>query len=278
MVRGPICGQTNPGHVHTPGPTGCNDAADPNHPALEIELTGPRPLGMRPKTRGTAKPKVVSERETTKRKRSPADAVANLTKPSSAIVQQLQKAIDEVKNQNKQFETSKKAKDEPLRLKKEKVVKDVVKAFGVGLRFVSGLEFSNRDSPENHAETVGTFITVFDIILVNAPFIASVIIHESSHAQRNAELKSAGIDESKLGYKEGDAWSALKEYEGAQLEIDSAVTTGITQDEIKAAQSLVNTHLKDIALLLGDDARKEVESGGLDNVRNRFISRLKSRP
>ena len=120
MVRGPICGHTNLGHVHTPGPRGCNDAADPNRPALEIELTGPRPRGMRPKTRGTAT-KVVSEREPTKRKRIPADAVANLTKPSSAIVQQLQKAIDEVKNQNKQFETSKKAKDEPLRLKKEKV-------------------------------------------------------------------------------------------------------------------------------------------------------------
>ena len=99
MGRGPICGQTNLGHLHTPGPRGCNDAADPNRPALEIELTGPRPRGMRPKTRGTAT-KVVSEREPTKRKRIPADAVANLTKPSSAIVQQLQKAIDEVKNQN----------------------------------------------------------------------------------------------------------------------------------------------------------------------------------
>ena len=68
MALGPICGETNPVHVRTPGPLGYNDAADPNQPLLEIELTGPTPLGTRPKTRGSAKRMSVADADTSKQK------------------------------------------------------------------------------------------------------------------------------------------------------------------------------------------------------------------
>jgi hypothetical protein len=278
MARGPICGETNPWYGRTPGPTGCNDAADPNNPMLEVELVSPMPLGLRPKVKGKAKPKSISEREPSKRKRSQADAVAKLTKPSDATIQQLSAALDNVRKLNKEYETSKKPKDEDLRLKKEKVVKDIVKAYGVGLTYVTGLEFSNRNDSPNHAETRGTFIIVFDGVLENPAFLASVIIHESSHAQRNAELNNAGVDSSRLSLKAQDIWSALKEFEGAQLEIDSAAKTGITETEKKAAMSLRDAHLAELETLMGKDTRKEIENGGLDDVRDRFIRQLKSRP
>jgi hypothetical protein len=206
-----------------------------------------------------------------------ADAVANLKKPSDAIVKQLSAAIDSVMKENNAYETSKKKKDDALRLKKEKVVKDIVQAYGVGLKYVTGLEFSNNDS-EDDAETKGTFIIAYDGCLTHPGFCASVILHESSHAQRNAELTKAGIDSSNLGFKDSDRWSALKEFEGAQLEIDSAATTGITEKEKRFATSLRDGHLNDIERLMGQDTRKEIENGGLDEVRARFIKQLQSRP
>jgi hypothetical protein len=187
----------------------------------------------------------------------------------------LSAVITTVLKLNKGYETSSKPKDEALRLAKEKVVKDIVKAYGVGLTHVTGLEFSNRNDSSNHAETLSTFIIVFDSVLVHPGFVASVILHESSHAQRNAELDNAGV---RLSFATEDLWSALKEFEGAQLEIDSAAKTGITEKEKKEATSLRNSHLSEIEALMGKKTRTEIENGGLDAVRARFIQQLKLRP
>lgn len=273
MVRGPLCEETNPRYARTPGPTGCNDAADPNTPLFG--WVSPGPLGLEFKKERRAKRKVVSEREQSKPAKSKADAVANLTKPSSALINQLSAAIKTVRKLNTDYETAKKTKDEPLRLKKEKVLQDIVKAYGVGLKYVTGLEFDNRTDSENHAETRGTFIIAFDSVFVHPGFVANVILHESSHAQRNAEFEQAGV---KLSFTTEDIWSALKEVEGAQLEIDSAAITGITEAEKKVAIKLRNAHLSEIETLLGKDTRVEIENGGLDVVRARFIAKLKSRP
>lgn len=273
MVRGPLCGETNPWSDRTPGPTGCNDAADPSTPLFG--WVSPGPLGLELKKERKAKRKVVSEREQSKPASSKADAVANLTKPSPSTIKQLSAAIDTVRKLNKDYETSAKTKDEALRLKKEKVVHDIVKAYGVGLKYVTGLEFDNRTDSENHAETRGTFIIVFDSVFVHPGFVANVILHESSHAQRNAELENAGV---RLSFAAEDIWSALKEVEGAQLEIDSAATTGITEAEKKVAINLRNFHLSEIEKLMGKDTRTEIENGGLATVRARFIAKLKSRP
>jgi hypothetical protein len=70
---------------------------------------------------------------------------------------------------------------------------------------------------------------------------------------------------------------ALKEVEGAQLEIDSAATTGITEAEKKVAINLRNFHLSEIEKLMGKETRTEIENGGLETVRARFIAKLKSR-
>lgn len=273
MLRAPICGETNPWYVRTPGPVGCNDAGDPDNPILDS--ASPQPLGLEFKKGGKAKLKVVGEAEKRKRQPSRADAVANLTKPAAAIVQQLSAAIGAVKKLNQEYETTKKSKDEDLRLKKEKVLKDIVKAYGVGLKYVTGLEFSNTRNDANLAETRGTFIIAFDDILEHPGFVANVILHESSHAQRNAELQSAGLDSNDLGLVDASIWSALKEYEGCQLEIDSAAITGITEKEKQVAINLRDGHLAEIATLLGEKARKEIEQGGLDEVRTSFIRHLK---
>ena len=279
MVRRPLCEETNPWYDRTPGPIGCNDAADPNNPIFAWVIPGP--LGLDLKKERKAKRKSVSERERSKPVSpvsSKADAVANLTKPSASIIKQLGAEIDTVLKLNKSYETSTKTKDEALRLKKEKVVHDIVNAYKVGRKYVTGLEFSNRTDSPNHADTRGTFITVFDSIFVHPGFVANVILHESSHAQRNDELKAAGVDSSRLGYPAEDIWSALKEVEGAQLEIDSADKTGITEKEKKEAISLRNSHLSEIETLMGKETRTEVENGGLDTVRARFIRKLTSRP
>jgi len=259
---------TNSGR--TPGPAGTFRDLEADimfsHPEAHPRLPGPSGTGARGplflgEGSGSAQPSGYS---------SKADAVANLTKPSSSAVQQLSAAITTVLKLNKN-----KTKDEALRLKKEKVVHDIVKAYGVGLTHVTGLEFSNRNDSSNHAETLGTFIIVFDSVLVHPGFVASVILHESSHAQRNAELDNAGV---RLSFATEDIWSALKEFEGAQLEIDSAAKTGITEKEKKEATSLRNSHLSEIEALMGKKTRTEIENGGLDAVRARFIQQLKSRP
>jgi hypothetical protein len=213
----------------------------------------------------------VSKRTSTK-----ADSVASLNKPSDAIVQKLKAAIDSVMKENHDYETSKKAKDEPLRLKKEKVLKDIVQAFGVGQKFVTSLEFDNRDS-QDEADTIGTAIIAFDGCLKYPGYCASVILHESSHAQRNAELANAGVDSNKMGIKDSAKWSALKEFEGTQLEIDSAATTGISADDKRFATKLRDGHLHDIETLMGEKTRQEIEKGNLDDVRDRFIKELQSR-
>jgi hypothetical protein len=282
MARGPICGETNPVHVCTPGPTGYNDAADPNQPLLETELAGPRPLGTRPKTRGSAKRMTVADADTSKQKPKKADAVANLTKPSAATIQTLSARMESVQKLNQEFEPPKK-KNEPLteelRLKNQDLVKDIVKAYGVGQSHVTGLEVDRRTDSVDYADTRGTFIIAFVAIFADAEgvpgFCASVIIHESSHAQRNDELQKAGIGS--LSDVNDRVWSALKEVEGAQLELDSAAVTGITAKQKNAATRLRDHNLAEIESLMGADTRTKVENGGLDDIRDKFIQKLKSK-
>jgi hypothetical protein len=218
-----------------------------------------------------------------------ADSVANLKTPSANIVKQLSDATAKVMKENQAYETANKTKDEQLRLKKQKVVRDIVQAYGVGLNYVTGklqgLESDNRDSPHD-ADTSGTYIIAYDGCLwvpetkeIKYPgYCASVILHESSHAQRNAELAKASVDSNQLGYKDGAIWSALKEYEGVQLEIDNATTTGLTPTDKKFAEKLRAGHLDDIENLMGKQARADIEKGGLDVVRDTFIQKLQANP
>jgi hypothetical protein len=274
MTRGPLCGETKPWYLRTPGPLGLNDAADLNHPVFA--WGSPGPLGLEWKKARKAKPKSVSEREQSKPIRSTVDAVANLKQPSAAIIKQLSADINTVRKLNEAAGTK---KGEDIRLKKERVVKDIVTAYGVGLKYTTGLDFSNRTGYPNDADTLkGTFIVVYDSVLDHPPgYVANVILHESSHAQRNTELKQVtGVERDRL--KDGDAaiWSALIEFEATQLELDNAPKTGITQAEQQEAKSLRDGHLKEINALMGEKARTEIENGGLDTVRARFMQKLKS--
>jgi hypothetical protein len=196
------------------------------------------------------------------------DAVANLKKPADAIVQKLSDAIKSVMKE--------KNKDEALRQKKEKVLKDIVDAYGVGQKFVSSLQYDDS-APEDLADTRETDVIAYDGCLKYPGFCASVMLHESAHAQRNAELKSAGIDSNSLGFMDSDIWKALKEVEGPQLEIDSAATTGITAGDKNFATSLRDRWLNEIETLMGPHTRTAIENGGLDDVRDKFIKKLQKK-
>lgn len=273
MTRGPLCGTTNPSYVRTPGPIGSQCPADPNG-----EITLPRnrlPLGF-DGDGNRAQPKMVAQASPQKKAGNTVNAVSALALPAADIIRQLQSDIDRVLKLDQQYVAKNEAKDEPLRLAKEKVVHAIAKAYRVGLKHVSGMEFSNRLHETDYANTQGTFITVFDPTLTHPGFVANIVMHESSHAQRNDELATAGVDRSKFSVSNEARWVALIEFEGAQLEIDHAAKTGITETEKNSAISLRDGHLKDIETFLGRKARAKVESGGIDEVRGQFIQTVKS--
>lgn len=275
MCRGPLCAETNQKHVRTPGPLGIDDADDPNQPDLEVELTGPTPLGTRPKTHGQARLKMVAEASTPKG--ATAASAANLKKPGPSTIQQLQAEIDAANKKIKPIVDKKGRLDEDDRVLCEKLVNKIVDAYKLGRQFIKAIEVSARTESENHAETSDTFITAFVSILQYPGFVTNVLMHEGAHAQRNAELADAGIKFDALGDMNADIYSALKEFEGAQLEIDHAAVTDITPAEVKVATSLRDGHLKEIGTLMGDKAKEEVAQGNLHQVRGQFIQKLKAR-
>jgi hypothetical protein len=247
--------------------------ADADQADSDLQLVGPRPLGMRPTTARRARLKTVSEAPRTKTTTKKPEVVANLKKPSAATLKQLADAIDQVRALNATAQ-----KDETLRLKKEKIALDVRTAFGIGKADVTGMEFDNRPNPNNFAETRETFIILFDDILVSPAFMANIILHETSHAQRNAELKAkTGKESSKLSIAHQEVFSLLKEFEATQLEIDSAAMTGITSKEKNAAQSLHDQHVKEIGTLLGEATRDRITGGDLDGYREEFFKKVKAK-
>ncbi len=268
-MRGPICRETNPTFVRTPGPLGCSDAFDRNHPIRTLKTPMPLMVG------GGDDAKNKSGTQATKaQKQSDVDAVAKLKKPNARKIKLLAAALDRVRKLNKTYETKNKQKDESLRLKKQQVVKDIAGTYKVGLQYVTGMEFSNRSS-SGPAVTKGTFIIVYDDILQTPAYVASVILHESSHAQRNAELAARGVNRNEFGLKTEEIWKAIIEIEGYQLELDHASKTGISSKEQKGIITLRDQYLADLATFMGKEAREEVENGGLEKVRERFIQKQK---
>lgn len=270
MARGPICGYSNPQYVHTPGPIGINDECDPNNPVFV--LREPIPLGLGPQNNNQKTPQSATK-SAKKKIFGKVAAVASLKKPSPTKIRRLSTALNNVKKLNRQYKTSGKTKDELLRRKKEKVVKDIAAAYNVGLKYATGLEFSNRAS-DNLADTRGTFIVVFDGILEHPGFVASVVMHESSHAQRNAELQKAGVNRSDLGFGREETWKALIEIEAYQLEIDFAEKTGIKIAEKRGAERARDSYLRELQRQrhAGKKTRQKVENGGLEIVRAQFVN------
>jgi hypothetical protein len=205
------------------------------------------------------------------------DSVANLKKPSAATINRLSAAIASVMKEDKDYETKKKDKDDALADKKEKVLKDIVKEYGVGLTYVNALTFSNFGNPDDIGETRGTSTTVFDSCLTYPGFCASVVLHESSHAQRNAELEAAGIDLNKLSEFKTAKWKALIEVEAYQLEMDYAATTGLTAKDKAFVKKKRDDWLAEIdTLWFGANYSQDILNGKLDQVRDKFFKTLQS--
>ena len=85
------------------------------------------------------------------------------------------------------------------------------------------------------------------------------------------ELKKAGLDRNTFGFTAEEIWSALIEIEGYQLEIDYAGKTGITGVEQNGAARQRDVYLSALEKASNKKIRAEVEKGGLDKVRARFI-------
>lgn len=156
----------------------------------------------------------------------------------------------------------------------DKILGEIVKAYGIGQNGVSGLEFDPRSTDQG--DTIGntspkTFITVGKPGLDSPAEAASTILHESNHVRRNNELAGLGIDRDKFGIREEGIYSALSEMEGCQLEINNAKKLGTSDGYVKGAENLKSHYLGELkANGAPDDVIALAEKGNFDAAFKRF--------
>ncbi|MFN0164874.1 MAG: hypothetical protein ACKV22_00465 [Bryobacteraceae bacterium] len=203
-------------------------------------------------------------------------------KPPDAGIQQPK--ADAVTRLNDMLTAAKKAAEsgtEEGRLAVDKVLKEAVKVYGIGQDGVTGLEFDPKLSDQGG--TIGphprTFIVIGRSALDSAPEMASTILHESSHVQRNKELADNGIDRAKFGFKAEGIYSALIEIEGYSLEINNAKKLGTSPAYVKGAEQLKERYLRELETVGGKDWRALAEKGQFKQVQEKFRQEvLKAKP
>jgi hypothetical protein len=131
----------------------------------------------------------------------------------------------------------------------DKILNQIVQAYGIGQNAVTGLEFDPRSTDQG--DTIGnkapkTFITIGKEGLDSPAETASTILHESNHVRRNQELADKGIDRDKFGPKSEGIYSALSEMEGYQLEINNAKKLGTSPSYVKGAENLKDHFLQEL--------------------------------
>ncbi len=169
------------------------------------------------------------------------------------------------------------------RLAVDKVLKEAVKVYDIGQDGVTGLEFDPKY--DEQGGTIGlqgqprTHIIIGKPGLNSAEEMASTILHESSHVQRNKELADNGIDRSKLGWKAADIYAALIEVEGYTQEINNAKKLGTSPTYVKGAEQLRERYLRQLELAGGKDWRDLAEKGQFKKAHEIFRQEvLKSKP
>ena len=167
--------------------------------------------------------------------------------------------------------------DEKDRKAVDVVLRKVADAYGIGQSHVSGLEFDPR--LEEQGGTIGTpgkprtFIVIGKSALESPEVLASTILHESSHVQRNQQLADAGIDRDKLSVQAEAVWSALIEVEGYQNEIDNAKKLGTSESYVKGARGLREGYLRGLETAGGKEWRELAEKGKFQELHKKFIQR-----
>jgi hypothetical protein len=154
------------------------------------------------------------------------------------------------------------------------ILKDIVKAYGIGQNGVTGLEFDPKSNDQG--DTIGnpsprTFITVGKPGLDSAPETASTILHESNHVRRNKELADAGIDRDKFSDQAEAIYSNLSELEGYQLEISNAKKLGTSDSYVKGAEHLKEKYLHELkAAGASDELLALAQAGKFDEAFKKF--------
>ena len=161
----------------------------------------------------------------------------------------------------------------------DQILKDIVKAYGIGQNGVTGLEFDPKSADQG--DTIGskppkTFITVGKPGLDNPAEAASTILHESNHVRRNQELDSLGIDRDKFSMKQEGIYSALSEMEGDQLEINNAKKLGTSPGYVKGAEQLKAQYVEQLKTYgAPPELIKLAEQGKFDEAFKKFREMVK---
>jgi hypothetical protein len=156
----------------------------------------------------------------------------------------------------------------------DKILNQIVKAYGIGQNGVTGLEFDPRSTDQG--DTIGntspkTFITIGKEGLDSPAEAASTILHESNHVRRNKELADQGIDRDKFGMKAENIYSALSEMEGCQLEINNAKKLGTSASYVKGAENLKDHYLHELKVNgAPEDLIALAEKGQFDEAFKKF--------
>jgi hypothetical protein len=197
---------------------------------------------------------------------------AALKAPRPEVVKKL---AEELRKVRKAAESG----DEKDRQAVDAILKKVADAYGIGVVGVTGLEFDPR--LEEQGGTIGTpgkprtFIVVGKSALESPEILASTILHESSHVQRNKQLADAGIDRDNLSPQAEAVWSELIEVEGYQTEIDNAKKLGTSAPYVKGARSLQEGYLRELETAGGKQWRELAEKGKFQELHKKFIEQYR---
>jgi hypothetical protein len=166
------------------------------------------------------------------------------------------------------------AEAEKHRAAVDKVLRKTVQLYGIGQTGVSGLDFDPKLPEHELAVTRGnprTYISIAKDALDSPEKLASTILHESSHAQRNQELANRGIDRSKFGEGTETIWSAIIEAEAYQLEIDHARTLGTSRTFVKGAEAGKKGYVDELRVFAGEEWATLAEKGQFTKLREKFV-------
>lgn len=196
---------------------------------------------------------------------------AKLRQPNAKAVSGLAGELDKVRKGLDAAKGKPEAEQEKARAAVDEVLQKVVKAYGIGQDGVTGLEFDPK--LEHQGGSIGnprTFIVIGNAGLDSPAELASTILHESSHVQRNKQLADAGIDRERLCPVAQAAYEAMIEAEGCHREIVNAKKLGTSADYVKGTQQLKKQHLSELERFGGKAWRELAEKGQFDKLHGKF--------
>jgi RHS repeat-associated protein len=146
------------------------------------------------------------------------------------------------------------------------VIQQTIKAFRIDTSSMQSIQFDGGH------ETFMAYTRNQDVVigpgsLNSVAELASAILHEAVHAERNEELANSGVKRSGMSLWGNEQWKAITEVEAYQAEIDSAKTLGTSKEFVKGAEKLRDGYLDQ----LPPGLRKKAQEGKYGEVRRLII-------